>query len=52
MGDKVRNADVSRTVQTNPTIVAPGTEPLIFNNVIGADDSNAEEDEDGREDEE
>lgn len=52
MGNKVKNADVSRTVQTNPTIVAPGTEPLIFNNVIGADDASDEEDRDEREDEE
>lgn len=53
MGNKVKNADVSRTVQTNPTIVAPGTEPLIFNNVIGADNaSDDEEDRDDREDEE
>lgn len=42
MGKDVENADVSRTVQTNPTAIVPGSEPLIFKNIIGSDDSEAE----------
>lgn len=37
MGDDVQNADVSRTVQTNPAAIVPGAEPLIFKNIIGTD---------------
>nr|DAF18124.1 MAG TPA: capsid assembly protein [Caudoviricetes sp.] len=42
MGKDVENADVSRTVQTNPTAIVPGAEPLIFKNIIGSDDPEAE----------
>lgn len=42
MGKDVENADVSRTVQTNPTAIVPGSEPLIFKNIIGSDDPEAE----------
>lgn len=42
MGKDVENADVSRTVQTNPTAIVPGSEPLIFKNIIGSDDGEAE----------
>lgn len=40
MGKDVENADVSRTVQTNPAAIVPGSEPLIFKNILGGDNDN------------
>ena len=40
MGKDVENADVSRTVQTNPAAIVPGSEPLIFKNILGGDGDN------------